>query len=72
MKKQEIGLNAGHIWQLLSNKGPLTIEQIKKEIHLSQNEVMLSIGWLAREGKIYCCENNNGTIISLCDCNFYF
>lgn len=72
MKKQDIGVNAGNIWHLLSEKGCLTIEQIKQESKLTNNEIMLSIGWLSREGKIYFCSNEKETVVSLCDSNFYF
>jgi len=52
MKKNEIGLNAGKIWQLIDKSGELTINEIKKSTELSEFEIALSLGWLSREDKV--------------------
>ena len=53
MKKNEIGLNAGKIWQLIDKQGELTLEEMKKKLEFNDFDCALSLGWLARENKIY-------------------
>lgn len=53
MKKNEIGLNAGKIWQIIDKSGELTINEIKKITELNDLEIALSLGWLSREDKVY-------------------
>ena len=48
----EVGHMAGDVWQLLDNNGPLSITEIVKMIDAPRDQVMQSIGWLAREGKL--------------------
>lgn len=48
----EVGHTAGEIWQLLDDKGSLTITEIVKMIDAPRDQIMQSIGWLAREGKL--------------------
>lgn len=49
---EEFGFNAGRIWTVLKNKGPLTKNQLIEETSLRENEVSAAVGWLARENKI--------------------
>ena len=48
----EVGHTAGDVWQLLANNGPLSVTEIVKIIDAPRDQVMQSIGWLAREGKL--------------------
>jgi len=49
----EIGIVAGEIWhQLENNKGPDSLENILGKIDKSRDTVLMSIGWLAREGHV--------------------
>ena len=48
----EIGNAAGKIWQALKSKGALPKAQLSKLTGLSNDQVNLAIGWLAREGKV--------------------
>ena len=48
----EVGHTAGDVWQLLDNNGPLSLTEIVKMIDAPRDQVMQSIGWLAREGKL--------------------
>jgi hypothetical protein len=48
----EIGHVAGDVWGALSQKGPLTLAGIKKEVQAPGDVVMAAIGWLAREDKL--------------------
>lgn len=49
---QEIGENAGKVWDYLESHPGATIEQIQKELSLKERTVCMSLGWLAREGKL--------------------
>ncbi|GAA6256172.1 winged helix-turn-helix domain-containing protein [Bacteroides sp. f07] len=52
MDKHSIGLNAGIIWQILSDNVQRTYDELKKECGLSDCDLNAAIGWLAREDKI--------------------
>lgn len=52
MLKNDIGINAGIIWQLLSDKGKMTIRQIGELTGFKEEFIYLSLGWLARENNI--------------------
>ncbi len=47
----KIGENAGVIWNALQG-GALTTKALKKATKLKEAELNMSLGWLAREGKI--------------------
>lgn len=49
----EIGTNAGRIWNLLSEKGEHPVKEMLKALKLSASDFYMSVGWLAREGKIF-------------------
>ena len=49
---KQFGRNAGFVWKILSEKGPLSIDKIMDKTHLRMYEVEIAIGWLARENKI--------------------
>ena len=61
----EVGQIAGDIWQLLDNKGSLPIAQLVKQIDAPRDQIMQSIGWLAREGKLTVREEGRRKIASL-------
>ena len=49
----EIGIVAGEIWHYLENNGKKeTLENIVKNIDKSRDVILMSIGWLSREGHI--------------------
>lgn len=52
MLKNDIGINAGVIWQLLSNEGALSITQIGEFTGYNEKNIYLALGWLFRENKI--------------------
>ncbi|MCM0221089.1 winged helix-turn-helix domain-containing protein [Bacteroides fragilis] len=52
MEKHTIGLNAGHIWQILSDNEPRTYKQLKEESGLAERDLNMALGWLAREDQI--------------------
>lgn len=52
MIKNDIGLNAGTIWYLLSDNKVLSIRQIGEMTSYDGVMITLALGWLARENKI--------------------
>ncbi len=48
----EIGITAGDIWHYLDENGSATLDQLFKRIGKSRELILLSLGWLAREGHI--------------------
>lgn len=52
MLKNDIGINAGVIWQLLSDEGALSIRQVGELTGYNDKNIYLALGWLSRENKI--------------------
>ena len=49
----EIGIVAGEIWHYLeNNKGAENLDNILKNIDKPRDIILMSVGWLAREGHI--------------------
>ena len=48
----EIGIVAGDIWQYLDKTGNATLDQIVRETKKPRELILMSLGWLAREGHI--------------------
>lgn len=66
MNNSEIGENAGKIWHLLSEKGELSLKQIKKDLKIKKgDDLFLALGWLFREDKLNAKENETDTFVSL-------
>ena len=51
MLNEKIGSTAGLIWAALAN-GELSVKAAKKATKLTEKDLNLALGWLAREGKI--------------------
>jgi Protein of unknown function (DUF2582). len=51
MLSEKIGNNAGLIWTALQT-GELNVKAIKKSTKLTEKDLNLALGWLAREGKV--------------------
>ncbi len=47
-----IGLTAGEIWHLLDEKGRVSLSQLLASIDRPKELILMSLGWLAREGHI--------------------
>ena len=52
MEINNIGNNAGLVWNALNSNGKMTETKLKKETGLASAEFFAAIGWLAREGKL--------------------
>ena len=48
----EIGITAGDIWHYLDEHGRSSLSQISKGIDTDKERLLMSIGWLAREGHV--------------------
>jgi len=48
----QFGDNAGKVWQVISNKGNVTIDDLRFNTQLSEKDLFTAVGWLARENKI--------------------
>ncbi len=52
MLLKEVGETAGRVWSVLQEKGPLSLNALKKQVKAPGDVVLMSIGWLAREDKL--------------------
>jgi hypothetical protein len=48
----EIGIIAGEIWHFLDQHGEVVFNDLVKGIDKSPDMVLMSLGWLAREGHV--------------------
>ncbi len=48
----EIGIVAGDIWHFLDQKGEVSLFSLIKGIDKPRDNVLMSLGWLAREGHV--------------------
>ncbi|RHJ83440.1 winged helix-turn-helix domain-containing protein [Parabacteroides sp. AM08-6] len=52
MIKNDVALDAGKIWYLLSERGILSIKKIGEMTHYQESLIFLALGWLVRENKV--------------------
>ncbi|MFA5118056.1 MAG: winged helix-turn-helix domain-containing protein [Candidatus Omnitrophota bacterium] len=55
----EIGIIAGEIWHYLDQHGEVDLNVLIKSIDKPRDEVLMSLGWLAREGHVVLQKLNN-------------
>lgn len=60
-----VGETAGKIWQVLNERGPQTLSQIKKGLNGSGELVGFALGWLAREDKVSIIQDKKSFKVSL-------
>lgn len=48
----EIGIVAGDIWHFLDKHGEVTLSELIQGIERPRDNVLMSLGWLAREGHV--------------------
>ena len=65
MTINEFGQNAGKVWQLLNEKGPLSETKLINFSLLKEWQLRTALGWLARENKIC----RNGTVYKIGNTN---
>lgn len=61
----KIGENAGKVWKVLNEKGPLNLSALKKAVKLDDRDLYLALGWLAREDKVTLEKSKNAVSIRL-------
>ncbi|MBM3244225.1 MAG: hypothetical protein FJZ15_00330 [Candidatus Omnitrophica bacterium] len=61
----EIGIIAGEIWHYLDQHGEVALSVLTKGIDKPRDSVLMSLGWLAREGHVIMQEENNDYKVSL-------
>ncbi len=61
----EIGIIAGEIWHFLDQQGEVSLTELVKGIDRSRDNVLMSLGWLAREGHVLLQQSGNEYKISL-------
>ncbi len=60
----EIGIIAGEIWHFLDQHGEVTLTDLVKGIGRPRDNVLMSLGWLAREGHVILLEVGNDYRVS--------
>ena len=48
----EIGITAGEIWHYLDEHDEVTLSQLCSGIEKPRDVILMSLGWLAREGHV--------------------
>ena len=61
----EIGIVAGEIWHYLDQHGEVSFSDLVKGIERTTDNVLMSLGWLAREGHVILVKINTDYQISL-------
>jgi len=61
----KIGIVAGEIWHYLDQHGKVSFSDLAKGIERTPDNVLMSLGWLAREGHVILVKVNNDYQISL-------
>jgi len=49
----EIGIAAGEVWHFLDKSGDCSLSQLIEGIKQPKEVILMSLGWLAREGHIF-------------------
>ena len=55
----EIGIVAGEIWHYLDKNGEILLSSLIKNIDRDYDTILMSLGWLAREGHIVLSQEHN-------------
>jgi hypothetical protein len=61
----EIGIVAGEIWHFLDREGDAFLPDLFKGIDKPREIILMSLGWLAREGHVVVKEEGTGYRVSL-------
>lgn len=61
----EIGITAGDIWQILDTEKSADLKGLMKEIDAPRDRILMSLGWLAREGHVVLKGSGNDYSIDL-------
>jgi hypothetical protein len=61
----EIGIVAGEIWHFLDKYGEVNLEELLNGIEKPKEIILMSLGWLAREGHVLVKHESVGYKINL-------
>jgi hypothetical protein len=61
----EIGIVAGDIWHYLDQYGEVTLSNLVRGIDKPRDNVLMSLGWLAREGHVVVQWTDSDYLVSL-------
>lgn len=61
----EIGIVAGEIWHYLDGHDEVSCAQLAAGIERSRELVLMSVGWLAREGHVIVRQERSDLIVKL-------
>lgn len=64
MIKEKIGTSAGLVWNALES-GELNVKAVKKATKLTEKDLNMAFGWLAREGKLNFREEEGELFVSI-------
>lgn len=65
MDREEIGLNAGLVWNALNESEGLTLRGLKKVTKLKDKQLYAALGWLSREDKVTIEEVEGDLLVNL-------
>lgn len=69
----DIGNIAGIVWRTLSkNNQGMLLDELKSDSGLSEFEIALGVGWLARENKIWITEQDGAPLRFHVECESYY
>ena len=68
MDREEIGLNAGLVWNALNESEGLTLKGLKKVTKLKDKQLYAALGWLSREDKVTIEEVEGDLLVNLVPC----
>ncbi len=61
----EIGIVAGDIWHYLDQKGEVALSELVRGIDKPRDNVLMSLGWLSREGHVVLQKTNGDYTVTL-------
>ena len=61
----EIGIAAGDIWHYLDEHGSATLDEMVRQVRKDRELLLMSLGWLAREGHVTLGDRQTGFRASL-------
>ena len=63
LNPENVGFKAGDVYQSLAAAGKaLTVKEIAKAAKISDEETLLGLGWLLKEGKLLATDDNKVTL----------
>jgi len=61
----EIGIVAGEIWHYLDRYGEVDLDEMIENIEKPRDTILMSLGWLAREGHVVLRKSEEDFIVLL-------